>query len=94
MTVRLTPRAASDLGAIVDYLAGRSPQGLVTVKRAFDTTLRLIEQYPQAGRKAGIGDVRVLPVGHFRYLIYWTVQGEEAWIVHIRDGRRRPWRGE
>ena len=56
MTVRFTPRAASDLAGIVDYLAERSPQGVQNVKRAFDTTIRLIEQYPHAGRAAGIAE--------------------------------------
>ncbi|NJO54554.1 MAG: type II toxin-antitoxin system RelE/ParE family toxin [Bacteroidales bacterium] len=94
MTVRFTPRAASDLTGVVDYLAERSPQGLLNLKRALETTLRLIEQYPHAGRATGIADVRVLPLGRFHYLIYWTLQANEPWIVHIRDGRRRPWRGE
>jgi hypothetical protein len=34
-----------------------------------------------------------LPVGRYPYLVYWTVEADEAWIVHVRDGRRRPWRG-
>jgi hypothetical protein len=34
---------------------------------------------------------RVLPAGRYPYLIYWSVEGGEAWIVHIRDARRKPW---
>ena len=75
MTVRFTLRAASDLTGIVDYLTERNPQGLLNLKRAFDATLRVIEQYPHAGRATGIADVHVLPVGRFHYLIYWTISG-------------------
>jgi hypothetical protein len=24
-------------------------------------------------------------------LIYWSIEAGEAWVVHIRDARRRPW---
>jgi hypothetical protein len=36
--------------------------------------------------------VRVLPVAPYSYLIYWAVVADDISILHIRDGRRRPWR--
>ena len=45
-------------------------------------TVELIEQFPQAGRLAGEQGTRVLPVGRYPHLIYWSVEGGEAWIVH------------
>ena len=92
MRVRLTPRAHRDLEEIVQYLSDRSVPGARNVKRAFEATINLIAHFPDSGRLAGEGDVRVLPVGRYPYLVYWTVEAGEAWIVHIRDGRRRPWR--
>jgi plasmid stabilization system protein ParE len=94
MRVRYTPRASGDLAAILRHLNEHSPQGLRNVKRAIDNTERLIEQFPQGGRMSKETGTRVLPAGRFPYLIYWTIEAGEAWIVHIRDGRRKPWRGE
>ena len=93
MKIRYTPRARSDLQAIVEYLGDRSPQGMRNVRRALEVTIQLIGQYPNSGRLAGEQTVRVLPVGRYPYLVYWTVERDEVWIVHIRDGRGKPWRG-
>ena len=94
MRVRFTPRARSDLQAIIEFLSERSATGAANVKRALDATINLIGQYPESGRLAGEQAIRVLPVGPYPYLIYWSVEAGEAWIVHVRDGRRKPWRGE
>ena len=94
MRVRYTLRASRDLAAILLYLGKHSPQGMRNVKRAIDNTERLIEQYPQAGRRSKETGTRVLPAGRYPYLIYWTIEAGEAWIVHISGGRRKPWRGE
>jgi hypothetical protein len=63
------------------------------VKRAIDNIERFIGQYPEGGRMSKETGTRVLPAGRYPYLIYWTVEAGDAWIVHIRDGRRKPWRG-
>jgi plasmid stabilization system protein ParE len=54
-------------------------------------TIELIGQFPQSGRLAGEQGTRVLPVGRYRYSVYWTVERGEAWIVHLRHAARRPW---
>jgi hypothetical protein len=64
------------------------------VKRAIENIIRLIAQFPQGGRVHGPSGTHVLPAGRFPYLIYWSIEADEAWIVHFRDGRRRPWKGE
>ena len=91
MRVRYTRRARDDLKAILDYLAERSPQGNANVRRSIKKTIELIGDYPDGGRLAGEQGTRVLPAGRYPYLIYWSVEAGEAWILHIRDARRRPW---
>jgi plasmid stabilization system protein ParE len=91
MKVRYTPRARDDLGAILLYIERHSPQGARNVMRAMRKTIELIGQFPQSGRHAGEQGTRVLPVGRYPYLIYWSVEGDEASIVHIRHTARRPW---
>jgi plasmid stabilization system protein ParE len=93
MRVRYTSRARNDLVEILNYLDDRSPQGAHSVKRAIHKTIELIGQFPESGRPAGIQGTRVLPVGRFPYLIYWTNEAGEAWLIHIRHAARRPWIG-
>ena len=94
MRVRYTPRARRDLRTILQYIDERNPQGATNVKRSIQRTIELIGDHPRSGRLAEIQAVHVLPAGRYPYLIYWIVEAGEAWIVHIRDARRRPWRGE
>jgi hypothetical protein len=54
----------------------------------------LIWLFPQRGRLTAVKGIRMLTAGRYPYLVYWIVEGEEVKIVHIRDGRRKPWRGE
>jgi toxin ParE1/3/4 len=93
MKVRYTRRANRDLTAILQYLSKYNPQGMRNVRRAAENTERLIGQYPLCGR-SGVKGTRVLPMGRYPYLMYWIVDADEVKIVHIRDARRKPWRGE
>jgi toxin ParE1/3/4 len=94
MRVRYTPRARSDLRSILQYIDDRSPRGATSVKRAIQTTVGLIGEFPESGRFSGEDGSRVLPAGRYPYLIYWTIEAGEVWLVHIRNARRRPWAGE
>jgi toxin ParE1/3/4 len=94
MRVRYTLRARSDLRSILQYIDERSPRGARSVKRAIQTTVALIGEFPESGRPAREQSTRVLPAGRYPYLIYWTVVAGEVWLVHIRNVRRRPWAGE
>jgi toxin ParE1/3/4 len=91
MRVRYTPRARDDLVAILTYIERRSPQGAHNVARAIRTTIDLIEEFPHCGRLAGEQGTRVLPAGRYPYLIYWSTEGDDVWIVHVRHTARRPW---
>jgi toxin ParE1/3/4 len=90
MRIRYTPRALDDIAGILNYLQRHSPQGARNVARAMYKTVELIGQFPQSGRPVELG-VRVLPVGPYPYLIYWSAEADDVWIVHIRHTARRPW---
>jgi plasmid stabilization system protein ParE len=94
MRVRYTPQATGDLTDILGYLDERSPQGARSVKRAIHKAIALIGRHPQIGRLSKIEETRVFPVGRYPYLIYWSIEVGEVWIVHIRHARRRPWADE
>ena len=69
----------------------RNRQGARNVKSAIRKTIDVIAQFPEGGRLAGEEQVRVLPAGRYPYLVYWSVEGGDIWIVHIRHAKRRPW---
>jgi plasmid stabilization system protein ParE len=64
------------------------------VKRAIRKTIELIAAMPDSGRRIGILDIRVLPAARYPYLVYWSAEAGDAWIVHIRHAARQPWKGE
>jgi toxin ParE1/3/4 len=91
MRVRYTQRAFVDREAIYDYLDERSPGGAINVQRAIVQTIRRLEGYPELGRLTEVPDVRELVVPRYPYKIYNRIEGEEIWLLHIRDARRQPW---
>ncbi len=94
MRVRHTRRSYADVLAIFNYLDERSPQGARNVKRALKKAIELIGEYPHVGRRSGEQDTRVLQVGRYPYLVYWSVERDEILIVHIRHAARAPWKIE
>lgn len=91
MRVRYSRRAFAEREAIFEYLGERSPKGATTVRRAIVQAIRTQEAYPRLGRLTDVGSVRELTVPRYPYKIYYRIEGEEVWVLHIRDTRRRPW---
>ena len=91
MRIRYAPRAFSDRRSISDYLNERSPQGALNVQRAIVQAVRSLKEYPRLGRPTALAEVRELTVPRYPYKVYYRIDGEEIWILHIRDARRRPW---
>lgn len=94
MRLRYAPRARSDLAELLAYIDERSPQGARNVKGALKKAIALIGRHPLIGRPSKIDETRVFPVGRYPYLIYWSIEAGEVWIVHIRHASRRPWADE
>jgi plasmid stabilization system protein ParE len=92
--VRYTRRAAADLEAIYDYIDERSPSAARAVKRFIKTRIEMLADYPFAAPAAGESDTRELSMSRYPYKVYYRVERGEVAIVHIRDARRRPWKGD
>ncbi len=93
MIVRYTRQAQGDLAKILNYLDERSPRGALSVRLAIKRTIDTISQNPIIGRLAARGVIRGVSVGRYPYLVFWTVEADEIWLLHIRHGARRVWRG-
>jgi plasmid stabilization system protein ParE len=71
------------------YIDERNAQRAANVKRAIRKVIELIGQFPHGGSSIGEEEVRVVPVGHYPYAVYWLVTRREAVILHIRHTPRR-----
>jgi toxin ParE1/3/4 len=94
MRVRYTLRAFADREAIYDYLEKQSPQGARNVQRAIVHAIRGLAVHPHLGRPTDKPGVDELIVPRRPYKVYYRIERDDVWIVHIRDSRRRPWDGE
>jgi plasmid stabilization system protein ParE len=89
--LRYSPRARRDLAEIADYLTARSPKGALSVERRIRKTIDLIAAFPGAGRCLDQRPaVRVMPLGRYPYLVFYTLRGDETVILHVRHGAREP----
>ncbi len=90
MKVRYSRRALSDLIGIADYIRERNVSAALGVEDAIRTTIKNLGHFPMLGRDRPELDARALGVPRYPYTIYYQVESDEVWIVHIRDARRKP----
>ena len=91
MKLCYSPRARRDLAEIADYLTARSPKGALSVERRIRKTIGLIAAFPEAGRRLDQRPtVRVMPIGRYPYLVFYTLNADEIVILHVRHGARKP----
>lgn len=91
MRVRYTERAATELGAILDFLRDRSPAGAKSVSQAILRATRLMASFPESGAETDVPEVREMSVPRHPYKLYYAIAPDAVWIVHVRDARREPW---
>ncbi len=58
-----------------------------------DASIEKLTEFPQIGRVLNKAGLRRLPVPHTPHLVFYRATGEEVEILHVRDGRREPFRG-
>lgn len=91
MKLRFSPRAASDLIEIGNYIRAESPQGARRVRDAILESLTLALNFPLMGRRQSIGGVRKLVTRRYRHLIYYMLDDarDELVVLSIRHPKRR-----
>ncbi len=90
MNVRYSPRAISDIERMAEYLADKSVVAPAIVGAAIESTVRLLGEFPKSGRVLEQRPkVRVIPLGRFPYLVFYTIHDGQVVILHIRHGARR-----
>jgi addiction module RelE/StbE family toxin len=91
MKVVLAKRAARDIRAIEAYVRNENPQAAKDTIAAMAAAIETLTLHPNSGRKVTAHGVRRFPVPRTPYLAYYRIAGEEVLILHVRDGRRRPY---
>lgn len=94
MRVRYTLRAQADLDAIFTYLDARAPVAAQSVKSIIERRIALLAEFPHIAPETDQTGVYELTIVRYPYHVYYEINGDEIWIVHIRDARRQPWPGE
>jgi addiction module RelE/StbE family toxin len=93
MKVRYTDRAKRDLADISDYLRSRSASGVNAVISTIEDRIIRLSDLPWIGPITDEPGTRELSITRYPYKIYYQVEDDYVWIVHIRHTSRRPWRG-
>jgi toxin ParE1/3/4 len=91
MKVRYTVRAQSDLDAIFNYLDQRSPAGAQSVKNVIERRIAGLAEFPFMAPVTEEPDIRELTILRYPYKVYYEVQSDEVWIIHIRHAARQQW---
>jgi len=95
MRVRLSSRARDDVSEILAYIDTKSPRGALVVKNAIYAALRRIGDFPNGGRRLRRdGSIQSIPITKYPYLVYWTIESNNVWILHVRHAKRRAWRSK
>jgi toxin ParE1/3/4 len=88
MKARYSKRAIHDLISAADYMRDRNPRALLAIEQRNRSAIRQLELFPFIGRTTDDPEIRVLPIVHYPYLVFYEVLQDEIIIHHIRHGRR------
>jgi toxin ParE1/3/4 len=88
--LRYTLPALTDLAAILDYIAGQSPQGARRVQARIKAVTELLLQRPHIGRGTTDPKIRRIAATPYRYLIFYEATESEIVIHTIRHEARDP----
>jgi addiction module RelE/StbE family toxin len=90
LTLKFSDRARRDLLEILDYLQRRNHAGAKAVLRAIERSSLLLAERPLSARRTDFEGIRVRTVAQYPYLIFYQVDGNHLYVVHVRHSARKP----
>jgi len=86
--VRVTwlDRAVEDLKAVRTYIARGSPSGAGEVAQRLRDAVKLLADYPAAGRPGRVPNTRELVVAGTPYILPYRVRSESVEILRVLHG--------
>ena len=94
MRVRYTLRARNDLDTIYTNLDQHNPMAAQAAKDLIERRIRRLGLFPLMAPVTDELGVLELSIVRYPYKVYYELKEDEVWILHIRDARRKPWRGQ
>ena len=87
MRVGYTETALAEIEQIFAYVAAHNPPAAGRVVARIEQVIARIGEFPQMGHPVDEPTVRIVPVGRFPYLIFYTVT-DEVTVIHVRHAAR------
>jgi plasmid stabilization system protein ParE len=92
MKVRYTDPASLDLERAVSCFLEHAPASASAFADSIDAAVARLRENPYAFQETDTPGTRRAYLRRFRYSIFYTIEGEEVVILHIRHAARRwPW---
>jgi plasmid stabilization system protein ParE len=89
--VDYSKKALGDLARIASHLEKHNPGAKKRILAEIQSAIDGLEFFPELGRLVR-GLQRKLTVPRTTYLVFYRIEGDEALILHVRDGRRKPYK--
>ena len=94
MRVRYTNPASLELEQSISYFIEHAPASAAAFADSIDAGVARLLDNPYSAQETDMPGVRRACIRLFRYNIFYTVEGAEVVILHIRHAARRwPWEG-
>ncbi len=93
MRIKYSKSARNDLFAISSYLRPRNAAAANTVVATIESRIAKLADNPLIGTLTDEPGTRELVVLRYPHKVYYRVRGDLISVLHIRDARRKPWRG-
>lgn len=91
MNLRWDARAIQDLREIRAYIAAHGSSAAAgRVRRHLEVRADRLRTHPYMGPPSSNPEIRILAATRYPYRIYYTVQGNDVVILHIRHTARQP----
>ncbi|HZR60045.1 MAG TPA: type II toxin-antitoxin system RelE/ParE family toxin [Xanthobacteraceae bacterium] len=90
MNVVYAPRALRDLQGISAYLVERSPAGASNVLAGIRSSINTLSYFPEIGPLVDDAGHRRMSVPRYPYVIFYRIDADDLFILHIRHTSRRP----
>ena len=89
MKIRWTPRASKQLEAIYSYVADHSLQVAETLVEQLYSAIKILERYPESGRRGRIEGTRELVVTNSPYIVFYRIRRDRVHILAIIHAARK-----
>jgi toxin ParE1/3/4 len=94
MRVSYSPRAIAQLKEISSFIARDDEAAAAAMLDRIERLIMLLGKFPGLGRPTDKGDVRMISVPRYPYVIFYKIlQDDEVRVLRVRHTARRPLKG-